>query len=212
MKLYYSTTSPYSRKVRLFARESSLDTQIEEIIVNPFADDKDTLIKANPLGKIPTLVLDNGKALYDSPVICYYLDSLLDHSSLIPTSHYLDVLQWQAMTDGLTDATYNIAIERRARPKEEQSPKWIANWSTEIKRTLEYIESHIDDLNKLDSDITLAHLSLASAISYLELRLPEALSKAESPTVDAYPHIISWYESFKTRPSMLNTQLHDVTN
>ena len=212
MKLYYSTTSPYSRKVRLFAREGGLDTQIEEIIVNPFADDKDALIKANPLGKIPTLVLDNGKALYDSPVICYYLDSLLDHSSLIPTPHYLDVLQWQALSDGLTDATYNIAIERRARPKEEQSPKWITNWSAEIKRTLESIESHIDDLNKLGSDITLAHLSLASAISYLELRLPEALSKAGKSEVGAYPHIMSWYESFKTRPSMLDTQLHDVTN
>jgi hypothetical protein len=59
----------YSRKVCLFARESNLDSQIEEIIVNPFADDKDDLIKANSLGKIPTLVLNNGKALYDSPVI-----------------------------------------------------------------------------------------------------------------------------------------------
>ena len=210
MKLYYSTTSPYSRKVRLFVRESSLDSQIEEIIVNPFSDDKEALIKANPLGKIPTLVLDNGEALYDSPVICYYLDSLLDHASLIPTSHSLDVLQWQALSDGLTDATYNIAIERRARPKEEQSPKWIANWSIEIQRTLEHIESHIDDLNKFGSDITLAHLSLASAISYLELRLPEALYKSEHPQVIAYPKIMNWYEKFKTRPSMLDTQLHDV--
>ncbi len=207
MKLYYSTTSPYSRKVRLFTRESKLDSQIEEIIVNPFSDDKDELVQANPLGKIPTLVLANGKALYDSPVICAYLNSLLDHSNLIPTTQYLDVLRWQAITDGLTDATYNIAIERRTRPKEEQSPKWISNWSTEIQRTLEHIETQ---LKALDSDITLAHLSLASAISYLELRLPEALYKSENPKVIAYPKIMSWYENFKTRPSMLDTRLHDL--
>ncbi len=212
MKLYYSTTSPYSRKVRLFARESNLDSQIEEIIVNPFADDKDALITANPLGKIPTLILDNGKALYDSPVICYYLNSLLDHSRLIPTTQYLDVLRWQAMTDGLTDATYNIAIERRARPEEEQSPKWIANWSTEIQRTLEHIEAHLNELENFGSDITLAHLSLASAISYLELRLPEALYKPEQPQVNIYPKIMNWYENFKTRPSMLDTQLHDAVS
>jgi glutathione S-transferase len=210
MKLYYSNTSPYSRKVRLVVRETGLSSQIEEILVNPFGDDKDELTKANPLGKIPTLVLENGKALYDSPVICHYLDGLTDHLTLIPKDHRFDILSWQAMADGMTDAAYNIAIERRTRPQEEQSPKSISNWSIEVQRTYEHIESRMNELKKFDSDITLAHLALASAISYLELRLPEILYESECPQVASYPKAQEWYERFKTRASMQATQLRDT--
>lgn len=209
MKLYYSNTSPYSRKVRLVARESGLDSQIEEILVNPFGDDKDELTKANPLGKIPTLLLDNGKALYDSPVICHYLNELSDQFTLIPKDHHFDILSWQAMTDGMTDAAYNIAIERRTRPQEEQSPRWMSNWSTEVQRTLEHIESRIDELERFEAGVTLAHLALASAISYLELRLPAILYESECPQVSVCPKTMTWYESFKTRPSMQATLLGD---
>ena len=76
MKLYYSNTSPYSRKVRLVTLEKGLENQIEGILVNPFAEDNPDFITANPLGKIPVLVLDNGKTIFDSPVICHYLDCL----------------------------------------------------------------------------------------------------------------------------------------
>lgn len=210
MKLYYSNTSPYSRKVRLFSRESGLESQIEEIVINPFGNDKGELTRANPLGKIPTLLLDNGTALYDSPVICYFLDSLLEQFTLIPATENMTILKWQALADGMTDAAYNLAIERRTRPREEQSPKWIANWSTEIQRALEYIELHIDEIKRFEGDITLAHLALASAVSYLELRLPEILYESECPQVSVCPNMMTWYEAFKTRPSMQSTVLHDV--
>lgn len=207
MKLYYSGTSPYSRKVRLVVREKGLDSQIEEIIINPYGDNNDDLFSANPLGKIPTLILDSGRAVFDSPVICEYLDSMSSDAILIPADSHLSIMCWQAMTDGMTDAAYNIAMERRARPKEEQSPKWIANWSKEIQRILEHIESHINELSQFGPENTLAHLGLASAISYLELRVPEILYESECPQVTVCPKTMEWYESFKTRPSMQATKL-----
>ena len=217
MKLYYSNTSPYSRKVRLLIREKGVESLIEEILVNPFGEDSENkkLLMANPLGKIPTLILDNGTALYDSPVICRYLDSLeslADTNSLITgdDKQQLSILRWEAMADGLTDATYNIAIERK-RPANEQSSTWIDRWSSEIKRTLLHIEKHLDEINSSgQSNLTLAHLALASAISYLELRFPEGLLESEASQVAVAPKTLAWYKQFKTRPAMQTTQLIDL--
>jgi len=214
MKLYYSNTSPYSRKVRLTAREKGLEEQIEETLVNPFSDDKDRLVAANPLGKIPTLILDNGTALYDSSVICEYLDGLTDSSLLIPAStpsstgdnsaERFAILRWQATADGMTDAAYNLVMEKR-RAIEDQSQQWMSNWSTEITRILDYIESGINDLKDAYPDNpTLAHLALASAVSYLEFRLPEIFNESECPNTKM------WYDNFKTRSSMQATVLHDA--
>ena len=218
MKLYYSNTSPYSRKVRLFIREKGLESNIEECLVNPFGEEtenKSALITANPLGKIPTLLLNDGSALYDSPVICNYLndlDSILDTKPLIPIDEKqrINVLRWEAMTDGLTDATYNIAIERK-RPANEQSSAWIERWASEIKRTLLHIEKHLEEINSIEySNPTWAHLALASAISYLELRFPEGLNQSKDPVVAIAPKVMAWYEAFKARPSMQATQLFDL--
>ena len=209
MKLYYSNTSPYSRKVRLVIREKNLESQVEEVLVNPFGEEtknKLDLLVANPLGKIPTLVLDDGTGLYDSPVICQYLDSLSDRNIVTPKNinQRLNVLRWEAMTDGLTDATYNIAIERK-RPPNEQSSDWIKRWSIEIKRTLLYIEKCFSEITSETDKPTLAHFGLASAISYLELRYPEALHDI------ALPESLAWYETFKSRTAMEETQLLDLT-
>ena len=83
MKLYYSHTSPYSRKVRLVIRENGLSEQVTEVLCNAF-EDSAILSKMNPLGKIPTLVLNNGETLFDSPVICQYLDRDASTGHLIP--------------------------------------------------------------------------------------------------------------------------------
>ncbi len=210
MKLYYSNTSPYSRKVRLVARVKGLESKIEEVLVNPFSEDKGELIAANPLGKIPTLALEDGIALFDSPVICEYLDALSDDSTLIPASQRLNILRWQATADGMTDAAYNLVMETR-RPMDEQSATAKSNWSSEILRALDYIESGISELSSA-KDITLAHLALASAISYLDFRLPEILYESECPQVSASPNTMTWYESFKTRPFMQATQLRDLVS
>lgn len=203
MKLYYTQTSPYSRKVRLVIREKGLEKEIEEILVDPFQDDPE-LQAMNPLGKVPTLWLDDGTTLFDSPVICEYLDSLADGHSLLPATgrdRWL-TMRWQALADGLTDATYNLVMERR-RPAEEQSPAWIGHWSREIQRTLEECEEQIAEL---DGDLGLAQLAVGAAIGYLDFRVPELLYEAECPQVAAFPRLYAWYGDFATRPSMVTTR------
>ncbi len=211
MQLYYSNTSPYVRKVRLCIRIKGLESQVEEVLVNPFAADDNTekraLIAANPLGKIPTLVLDDGRTLFESALICEYLDTLSEAACLIPKDNpkRLNVLRWQALCDGMTDATYNLVMERR-RPYKEQSQKAVANWSAEIIRALTHIESNIKDINQSDTGVTLAHLSLASALSYLDLRLPEIHYEASCLQVSVCQNAINWYEKFKTEPFMQATR------
>jgi len=201
MKLYVSGTSPYSRKVRLVILEKGLVEQVDEQWVNPFESNNE-LVKINPLGKIPVLILENGETLFDSPVICRYLDSLpSDQPVLIPDDNQWQVLRWQALADGLTDAIYNLVMERR-RPDDEQSASWVTRWTKDVENALREIESELDQLGE---EITLAHLAVASAIGYLELRTSTLLYDSARPQVAKYPKLHSWYEKFKTRASMLAT-------
>lgn len=202
MKLYVSGTSPYSRKVRLVIYEKDLVGQVEEQLINPFENNNE-LVKVNPLGKIPVLILDNGETLFDSPVICRYLDSLpSDQPSLIPEDNVWQVLRWQALADGLTDAIYNLVMERR-RPDNEQSTSWISMWTKDVEHALLEMESKLDQLGEV---ITLAHLAVATSIGYLELRMATLFYTSASAQAAMYPKIHSWYEKFKTRSSMLVTQ------
>ncbi len=205
MKLYYSDTSPYSRKVRLVIIEKGLTEQVEEQLINPFESNK-KLTQLNPLGKIPVLVLDNGESLFDSPVICRYLDSLSSSQSiLIPDNGMWQTLRWEALADGLTNATYNLVMERR-RPVSEQSTTWIARWAKDISNSLVAMEIEI---NTIGEEITLAHLAVATSIAYIDLRFPTILYESACPQVTVYPGLLTWYEQFKTRSSMLDTQPKD---
>lgn len=201
MKLYYSNTSPYARKVRLMIIESKLKQTVEFELVNPFSG-SNKLEQANPLNKIPTLITDQNISLYDSPIICQYIHQM-SQSGLIPNTDsdlYWSTLKWEALADGLTDATYNLVMEQR-RPETEQSPKWKDNWSKEIKQCLEHIENEIINL---DSKLSLAHLALASAIGYLKFRTVEFINPENN-----YPKINQWFENIKVRPSMQSTQPFD---
>lgn len=205
MKLFYSNTSPYSRKVLLVIVEKSLAERVEKVLVNPFQKNAE-LNRANPLGKIPALVLDNGETLFDSPVICHYLDSLASNKSmLIPAHSKWSVLRWEALTDGLMDAIYNLVMETR-RPIQEQSQSWINRWTEDIKLILAYIENEIDQLG---TEITLVHLGLGASLGYLEFRLPHLLYELTNPHVSRTPKLFDWYERFKTHTSMRETLLHD---
>jgi len=203
MKLYYSTTSPYSRKVRLVVLEKGLGVRVEELVVNPFKGDLE-LNALNPLGKVPVLLLDDGESLFDSPVICRYLNGLSDRHPLVPHEyrrHWL-TMRWEALADGMTDAAYNLVMERR-RPAAEQSPGWIGHWATEIQCVLRHMEERVSEL---DGDITLAQLAVATSIGYLDFRVPELLYEAQCPQVAEYPCLQAWYEKFASRPSMLATR------
>ena len=196
MKLYYSKTSPYSRKVRLMIYEKGLQQTIISVACNPFGEVPD-LETANPLGKIPTLILDDGSSLYDSPVICAYLDTLTP-DKLIPASEKerWNVLRWEALCDGILDAAYNIVMERR-RDSREQSASWIELWNNQISRSLNFIEADID---ALPEQLSLAHLSLGAVLGYLDFRLSDLDWHSQCPALTV------WYDVFSKRDAMQNTQ------
>lgn len=170
MKLFYSTTSPYSRKTRLAVRFKQLDEQVEEIICNPFTDAPEQSHQ-NPLGKVPTLILDDDTTIFDSPVICEYLDKLSPHALLYPedTRAWVSAKTTESLADGILDAAYNVVMERR-RPEGESSPAVIDQWLQEINRSLPFVE---DVISTLGTDINIAHISIYCALGYLDFRLPD---------------------------------------
>ena len=197
MKLFYSEASPYSRKVRLTVLEKGLQEQVETILCNPFVDV--TALKAvNPLGKVPALVLDDGDVLYDSPVICAWLDSQSAINPLIPEAGkaHWRVRRCEALADGILDAAYNVVMERR-RPDGERSADWIQRWTGEITHALTAVEAEVDDLG---DRVTLAHLAVASALGYLAFRLHGLDWRSSCPAATA------WYDVFRMRTSMRETQ------
>lgn len=196
MKLYYSNTSPYSRKARMTLRAKAFEDKIEEILVLPLEDPAD-LHAANPLGKIPALVLDSGDSLFDSSVICRYLNSLSPTLNLFPENDkQWTVLRGAALADGITDAAFNLAIETR-RPAGEQSALWKSRWAAAIQRALDEIERRIATL---DTELNIAHIASLSALSYLELRLPDLFAQSSHPKTQA------WLTSFKQNRFAIETQ------
>ena len=197
MLLLYSNTSPYSRKVRLVVAEKGLTARVEQRVCNPF-ENVPVLSDANPLGKVPTLITDDGQVIYDSPVICEYLDTLSDDVPLLPRSgtDRWTIRRWEAMADGILDAAYAIVMERR-RPAEQQSGHWIGHWTAEIDRAVQQAD---DDLKSLPPSLSLAHLAVATALGYLDFRLSGAGWR------DARKALASWYAQFEQRPSMRDTR------
>lgn len=201
MKLLYSKTSPYARKVRMLIIELGLVENITDVIVNPYDNNTD-LIKANPLGKVPVLVLDNNQSLFNSPLICQYLNNINPKKSLIADENQWETYRWEALADGMTDASYNLVMEQLHRPLNEQSSKWIKKWTHEIQYVLDYLEEHI---NKLGTELTLAHLAIASAIGYIDFRLAFILHEKKNTTVGLYPKLTQWYEQFSKKACMQAT-------
>ncbi len=197
MQLFYSNTSPYARKVRLVIIEKGLGERVQSVACNPFQD-LPALSRANPLRKVPTLLTDEGFALYDSPVICEYLDYQHDEPRLIPESGRArwDVRRREAMADGLMDASYNMIMERN-RATLQQSPEWIGHWQGEVERVVQQAEH---EMNTTPSMTDLASLALAAALGYLDFRLPDI------PWRGNCPGLREWYEEFALRPAMQETR------
>lgn len=201
MKLYYSATSPYVRKVYVFAIEAGLDDRVENITTNPWVADA-SLLADNPLSKVPTLILDDGTVLYDSPVICEYLDSLNTGQKLIPLAgmERWMALRLQALGDGILDAAVMRFLERK-RPEVQQSSDWDATQFSAIQRALVYLENNIDDWIKV---LTIGQITLGCALGYLDFRF------SSDGWRDNQPLLAKWYSSFAERTSMQITQPQSV--
>jgi len=196
MRLYYSQTSPYARKIRMVITEKSLENKIEQTLCNPF-DDPEQLRIGNPLGKVPTLILEDETALYDSRVIADYLDAQSPHPALIPPSgpKRWEVLRQQALGDGIIDAAVALVMETR-RPDTQQSTHWKTRWQSAIDRALLAMEP---DSAGFDETLDLGQISFGCALGYLDFRLPSIDWRASAPNT------ANWYAGFAKRPSMKAT-------
>jgi glutathione S-transferase len=199
MKLYISPQSPFARKVRVVARETGLAARIEEVVatVSPIKANAE-VGRSNPLMKIPTLVLDDGSALFDSPVICEYLDSLHGGRQLFPAAGAArwTALKLQAAGDGILDAGILARYETVLRPKELQWADWKAGQREKWQAGLDLLER---ESAALAGEPTIGSITAACALGWLDFRYGDEDWRASRPA------LARWYEGFAVRPSMRAT-------
>ena len=196
MKLFQSPTSPYVRKVRVMIREKGLGG-IEEIAVNPW-DDPPELRAASPLGKVPTLVLDDGAVLYDSPVICEYLDGIGSGPRLIPQDPDARrrVTTAQALGDGVLDMAVAMVMEGR-RPEGERSAAMMERWRGQVVGGVDAMAS---DVGGLGGSVNLGHIAFGCALGYLDFR------HANIDWRNGRADLAAWFATFAARPAMVETK------
>lgn len=196
MKLYGSLTSPYVRKCRILIREKAL--ACEFVQADAWAADS-PVPRLNPLGKVPVLERDNGAALYDSPVLMEYLDSLTAPALFAPTGEERwAMLRLQALADGILDATVTRLLESR-RPQPQQSPENIKRQEEKIARALAYADSVPEGgAYLMQNRFSIADLCLGVALEYVDFRYPHAWRAG-------HPRLARWLEGISQRPSFIET-------
>ncbi len=165
MKIFYSDASPYSTKVRMAAHYAGLAA--ESVVVDTNADPAE-LLAANPLGKIPTLLTDDGLAVYDSRAIMNYIDRQT-RGALYPRNAAkrteTDIVE--ATADGICDSLLAIVYERRLRPEEKIHQPWIDRQWQKVERALDHLEANMPRLGKKPNA---GHFAVAAMLRYIELR------------------------------------------
>lgn len=203
MKLYWSPRSPFVRKVMVAAHELGIADRIETIytLVSPSAVNADVQ-KVNPIARIPTLVTDSGMVLYDSHVICEYLDAEHGGAKLFPKQgeRRWDALRRLALGDGMLE-TGVLWRGERTRPAPQQSSPILLGFDQKITSALDAVEADATAL-KLDG-IDIGEIALGCALGYLDFRFVELDWRARCPKA------AKWFESFGARPSMQETIPHD---
>ncbi len=196
MKLYQSPASPYVRKVVVVAHETGLIDQIEleAVTTAPGAPDAN-VAKANPVKKIPALVTEDGLSLFDSPVICEYLDSQHEGPKVFPEpgNARWHALRVQAAADGLLDAALLIIYEGRIRPEELHFQPWLDAQMGKIDGALAALNTWSEDFG---DKVDIGTITTGCALGYLDFRFP----KKDWRTANRA--LATWYERFSARPSM----------
>ena len=196
MKLFGSPNSPFARKVRIVLEEKGIP--YEYIIERPSAPDS-RVPQINPLGKVPTLLLDDGRALYDSPVIVEYLDALGSGPKLIPDAfaERIEVKRWEALGDGITESTVLINHEYREPAEKQRAPAWFERQRAKIDRGLATMEKDLGS-NEFcyGGRFTLADIAAGYALSYLDHALPEVEWRAEHPALRQLAERLAARKSF----------------
>ena len=196
MKLYGSLTSPYVRKLRILLREKGV--ACEFVQADAWAADS-PVPRLNPLGKVPVLERDDGSALYDSPVIIEYLDSLKAPALLAPAGEERwAMLRLQALADGILDATVTRLLESR-RPPPQQSPENIKRQEEKIARALAFADGiPKGETYLMQNRFSIADLCLGVALEYVDFRYPHDWR-------GKHPRLALWLAGIGTRPAFAET-------
>jgi glutathione S-transferase len=169
MKLYHSANSPYARKVEILLIEAGRAGEVTLVPAHGTPVDPGSMpVAQNPLGKVPALERDDGPALYDSRVICRYLDDRFGAGLYPPAPRLWDTLVLEATADGILDAALLMVYESRVRPEERRHSPWVeAQWD-KVARALDALEDRW--LSHLAGPLCMGQVAVAAALGYLDLR------------------------------------------
>lgn len=196
MKLHWSSRSPFVRKVMLAAHERGLADRIERIptVVALTRTDR-ALLPRNPLGRIPTLVLPDGQVLFDSIVICEYLDTLGEAPPLFPTrAGRIDAMQRHALGTGFMEM---LLLWRGEVLREAPAAAILDGFALKRDAVLAALEPMVPALETIPYDI--GHLTIGASLSYLDFRWPEAGWRS------THPALAAWHAAFSARPAVVAT-------
>jgi glutathione S-transferase len=200
MKLIGSLTSPYVRKVRVVMAEKKLDFQF--VLEDVWGTDH--VLKSNPLGKVPCLVMEGGEAVFDSRVIVEYLDTLSPVGKLMPPTgrERVEVRTWEALADGVLDAAILARLEATwpGRTEAQRSQAWIDRQLVRVEASLKAMSQGLGDKPWCTGNhFTLADIAVGCALGYLDFRFPAIAWR------EAYPNLAKQAEKLATRPSFADT-------
>jgi len=197
MKLHWSPKSPYVRKVMICARELGLVERLELVrSVAAMLKPNARLMQDNPLSKIPALVLDDGFTLFDSVVICEYLNDL-GQGTLFPlqSTKKWQSLRWHALGDGLLDA---LILWRNEREREVPLEALIDAFELKTEACLKQLDDEAQALNEVPFSI--GHVAVGCALGYLDYRFGTLNWRGDAP------RLAEWYEEMRARPSFESTE------
>lgn len=199
MKLFASLASPYTRKVRVVLAEKKIDAELELADVTPV----DNVVNPhNPLGKVPTLLLDDGTALFDSRVIVEFLDGKSPISRLIPEDlrDRVAVRRWEALADGVLDAGLLVRYES-IREKKEQSKAWVEKQLARMRRGMKQLEADLGERPWCQGErYSLADIAVGCMMGWLDFRKPGGVDwRAEHPV------LAKFYLKLMERPAFADT-------
>ncbi|MEJ7928693.1 glutathione S-transferase family protein [Ramlibacter sp. AN1015] len=199
MKLFITKGSPFARKARILAREKGLSGRMEEVViaVSP-VEPRHDLAAHNPLSKLPVLLLDDGTSLYDSSVICAYLDTLHGGTRALPDAGWprISALRREALADGMLEAAILCRYELALRPEPLRWVEWVQGQQRKVFAGLAELEAEVDGWGE---DYALPQIAVTCALGYLDYRF------ADWQWRGGFPRLAAWFERIASRPSVVET-------
>lgn len=199
LRLIASLTSPYVRKVRIVMAEKRIDVQLE---LEDVWSAQSRIRDSNPLSKVPCLIMEDGGAVFDSRVIVEYLDTMTPIAKLIPANgrERVEVRTWEALADGVLDASILVRLEQTQRPLEQQSQKWIDRQMDKVHQGLAAMSRGLGEKPWCNGQAyTLADIAVGCALGYLDFRFAHIDWRSQ------YQNLARLYDKLAARPSFIDT-------